>query len=101
MEIYVYNYVDNIIDFNALYQQDYCRTQGLSFIIQVAGLIYHELKELANPHNLSVKEAMKSLKGIMLSREKNEWKIKNAVKPKRRIAEKLSIDLKPIVTSPA
>ena len=96
-----YNYVDNIIDFNALYQQDYCRTQGLSFIIQVAGLIYHELKELANPHNLSVKEVMKSLKGIMLSREKNEWKIKNAVKPKRRIAEKLSIDLKPIVTSPA
>ena len=46
-----YNYVDNIVDFNALYQQDYCRTQGLSFIIQVAGMIYHELKELANQHN--------------------------------------------------
>ena len=97
----VYNYVYNIVDFNALYQQDYCRTQGLSFIIQVAGMIYHELKELANQHNLSVKSAMKSLKGIMLSKEKTAWKIKNAVKPKRTIAEALSIDLSPVVSSPA
>ena len=88
-----YNYVDNIVDFNALYQQDYCRTQGLSFIIQVAGMIYHE--------NLSVKSAMKSLKGIMLSKENTTWKIKNAVKPKRSIAEALSIDLLPVVSSPA
>ena len=87
-----YNYVDNIVDFNALYQQDYCKTQGLSFVIQVAGMIYHELKEIANQHNLSVKSAMKSLRGIMLSNEKNAWKIKNAVKPKRTIAEELCID---------
>ena len=93
--------MDNIVDFNALYQQDYCRTQGLSFIIQVAGMIYHELKELANQNNLSVKSAMKSLKGIMLSKENTTWKIKNAVKPKRSIAEALSIDLLPVVSSPA
>ena len=96
-----YNYVDNIVDFNALYQQDYCRTQGLSFIIQIAGMIYHELKELAGQHNLSVKAAMKSLKGIMLSKEKNAWKIKNAVKSKRTIAEELCIDLMPTIGSPA
>jgi hypothetical protein len=96
-----YNYVDNIVDFNALYQQDYCRTQGLSFVIQVAGMIYHELKELADQRNLSVKSAMKSLKGIMLSKEKNAWIIKNAVKPKRAMAEVLDISLIPSSGSPA
>ena len=93
--------MDNIVDFNALYQQDYCRTQGLSFVIQVAGMIYHELKELADQRNLSVKSAMKSLKGIMLSKEKNAWIIKNAVKPKRAMAEVLDISLIPSSGSPA
>ena len=96
-----YNYVDNIVDFNALYQQDYCRTQGLSFIIQIAGMIYHELKELADQHNYSVKTVMRALKGIKLSKEKNIWKIKNVVKSKRLIAEELDINLIPIINSPA
>jgi len=89
-----YNYVDNIVDFNALYQHDYCRTQGLSFIIQVAGMIYHELKELTDKHNISVKTAMKTLKGIKLSKERNTWKMKNTVKSKRAIAEELKVSLK-------
>ena len=70
-------------------------------MIQVAGMIYHELKELADQHNLSVKSAMKSLKGIMLSKEKNAWIIKNAVKPKRAMAEVLDISLIPSSGSPA
>ena len=96
-----YNYVDNIVDFNALYQQDYCRTQGLSFIIQIAGMIYHELKELADRHNYSVKTVMRTLKGIKLSKEKNIWKIKNVVKSKRVIAEELDVNLTPTINSPA
>ena len=96
-----YNYVDNIVDFNSLYQQDYCRTQGLAFIIQIAGMIYHELKDVADQHNLSVKTVMKALKGIKLSKEKNFWKIKNAVKPKRVIAENLGVNLAPSIISPA
>ena len=88
-----YNYIDNIVDFNALYQQDYCRIQGLSFIMQVAGMIYNELKTLADTKNISVKTAMKSLRGLKLSKEKDAWKVKNKVKSKREIAEKLSINL--------
>ena len=96
-----YNYVDNIVDFNALYQHDYCRTQGLAFIIQVAGMVYHELKELAEKHNLSVKSAMRTLRGIKASKEKNTWKIKNAVKSKRTMAEELEVPLSPNIVSPA
>lgn len=90
-----YNYIDNIVDFNSIYQQDYCRTQGLSFIMQIAGMIYQEIKVLADENNISVKNAMKSLKGLKLSKEKDIWKLKNKVKSKREIAEKLNISLMP------
>ena len=96
-----YNYIDNIVDFNALYQQDYRRTQGLSFVIQIAGMIYHELKDIADKQNIFLKSAMRTLRGIKLSKEKNTWKTKNTVKPKRLIAESLGVDLTPKITSPA
>lgn len=96
-----YDYIDNIVDFNALYQQDYCRMQGLSFIIQVAGMIYHELKDLTDKQNISLKKAMKILKGIKLSKEKGVWILKNTVKAKRDIANELGVNLKPTINSPA
>ncbi|MBR6343357.1 MAG: hypothetical protein IKR65_05565, partial [Selenomonadaceae bacterium] len=43
-----YNYVRNDADFNALYQQDYFCMQGLSFIVTVAGMIYHDIKRVAD-----------------------------------------------------
>ena len=90
-----YDYVDNIIDFNALYQQDYCKMQGLSFVIQVAGMIYHELKEIAGKHNESLKTAMRILKGLKLSKDRDVWKLKNATKEKIGLAEKIGISLAP------
>lgn len=38
-----YNYFKNSADYNALYMQDYYKTQGLSFIMLISSLIYHEL----------------------------------------------------------
>ena len=96
-----YNYVDNIIDFNALYQQDYCRTQGLSFVIQIAGMVYGEIKKITKRNNETVKSAMCKLKGLKLSIESGRWKMKNATKEKRKIAEKLDVSLSPKISSPA
>ena len=90
-----YNYVDNELDFNALYQENYCRTEGLGFVIQIAGLIHHELRLSIEEHNLNLKKAMKILKGLRLSKEKTTWQIKNAVKEKREIAELIGICLDP------
>lgn len=96
-----YNYVDNTIDFNALYQRDYCRTQGLAFIIQIAGMVYHELREIVDRNHLSQKTVMGSLKGLKLSMEKGEWKMKNTVKGKRELAEMMGVTLTPDISSPA
>ena len=96
-----YNYVDNIVDFNALYQQDYCKTQGLSFVIQIAGMIFKEVKEIVESTKNSAKSSMRILKGLKLSKEKGVWKMKNATKEKRSLAEKTGITLTPNITSPA
>ena len=96
-----YNYVDNTLDFNSLYQQDYCRTEGLCFIIHITGMIYHELVELVTPHHLTLKKVMKTFKGIKLTIEKNAWKLKNYVKEKRQMAEQLNVKFNVPKTSPA
>ena len=53
-----YNYVDNVIDFNALYQQDYCKTQGIGFIVQIAGCIFSEMKKSLINQNETVRYVM-------------------------------------------
>ena len=82
-------------NFGEIHREDYCRLEGLGFIIQIAGMIHRELTEISSKHKLQLKKAMRILKGLRLSREKNNWRIKNAVKEKRELAEKLSISLDP------
>ena len=50
-----YNYIDNTMDFNALYQNDYCCTQGLGFIVHIAGMIFHDVQRAISEKGLSVK----------------------------------------------
>lgn len=96
-----FDYVDNTLDFNGLYQQDSCRTQGLSFIMQISGMIYHELKEITDSKNLSLKATLKTLHGLKLSKQKNDWKVQNVVKAKRTLADVLGVNLQPSIVSPA
>jgi len=49
-----YDYIDNTLDFNALYQQDYCPMQGLNFIMQIAGMIFNDLKDITNKNGISL-----------------------------------------------
>lgn len=42
-------------------------------------MIYHELKEIAGKHNESLKTAMRILKGLKLSKDRDAWKLKNAM----------------------
>jgi len=59
-----YNSIDNTLDFNALYQNDYCSTQGLGFIVQVAGMIFHDIQKAIGEKGLSVKDTMFIMKGL-------------------------------------
>lgn len=88
-----YEYIDNEMDFNTIYQQDYYGMQGLGFIVQITGMIYHDLRKVLDEHNLSMKDVINELKGIKISKERGKWKVRNSTKQKKEICEKIGIRL--------
>ena len=97
-----YNYIDNTLDFNALYQKDYCSTQGLGFIIQISGMIFHDLQRKLSEKGLSVKDTMFTLKGLKVIKERDRYIVRNDNKQRRQLCEKLELNLSKhgIVNSP-
>lgn len=88
-----YNYVRNDADFNALYQQDYFCMQGLSFIVTIAGMIYHDIKKIADESKLSVKEIMREMKKLKITLNGNKWVVENKIKSVRDVAAKVGFDI--------
>ena len=88
-----YNYVRNDADFNALYQQDYFCMQGLSFIVTIAGMIYHDIKKVADESKLSVKEIMREMKKLKITLNGNKWVVENKIKSVRDVATKVGFDI--------
>ena len=88
-----YNYVRNEADFNALYQQDYFCMQGLSFIVTVSGMIYHDVKKVAEASKLSVKEVMREMKKLKITLVGNKWVVQNKIKSVRLTAEKVGFEI--------
>ena len=98
-----YNYIDNNLDFNALYQKDYCSMQGLSFIIQISGMIFHDIQAILRVHNLSVKDIMFLLKGLKLIKERNRYVVRNDNKERRKLCETINLNTSThgVICSPA
>ena len=88
-----YNYVRNDADFNALYQQDYFCMQGLSFIVTIAGMIYHDVKKIADESKLSVKEIMREMKKLKISLNGDKCVVENKIKSVRDVAAKVGFDI--------
>ena len=88
-----YNYIDNTLDFNALYQKDYCSTQGLGFIVHVSGMIFHDLQRKLAEKGLSVKDTLFTLKGLKVIKERNRYTVRNDNKQRRQLCEKLGLNL--------
>lgn len=88
-----YNYIDNTLDFNALYQKDYCCMQGLAFIIQIAGMIFHDIQIAMKEHDLSVKDSLFALKGLKLIKERNRYVVRNDNKERRLLCEKIHLNI--------
>ena len=87
------NYIDNELDFNALYQKDSCSTQGLAFIVQISGMIFHDIQKKLKEQNLSVKDTMFMLKGLKIIKERNRYVVRNDNKQRRQLCEKLGLNL--------
>ena len=88
-----YNYIDNTLDFNALYQKDYCSTQGLGFIVHVSGMIFHDLQRKLAEKGLSVKDTLFTLKGLKVIKERSRYTVRNDNKQRRQLCEKLGLNL--------
>jgi len=88
-----YNYIRNDVDFNALYQQDYFSMQGLSFIVSITGMIYHDIKAVADEAKLRVKDDMHEMGKLKMVYEGNKWLIRNNIKSVREICEKTGFTL--------
>ena len=88
-----YNYVRNDVDFNALYQQDYFQMQGLSFIVTISGMIYHDVKKVTDAANESVKEVLREMKKLKITLEGNKWVVNNKIKNVRETAKKVGFDI--------
>ena len=87
-----YNYVDNDLDFNALYQKDYCNMQGLGFIVQIAGMIFHDIQKRLKEKNLSVKDVVFLLKGLKLIKERSRYVVRNENKERRHLCEVIGLN---------
>ena len=88
-----YNYVDNVIDFNALYQRDYYKTQGVGFIVQIAGSIFSEIKASLVDQNETVKDVIDEFRGIKAINERGRWLPCNLTKPRRELANKVGFSV--------
>lgn len=67
--------------------------QGLSFVVTVAGVIYHDIKKIANESKLSVKEIMCEMKKLKITLKGNKWVVENKIKSVRDIAAKVGFDI--------
>lgn len=89
-----YDYVRNGLDFNALCQHDYHQLQGLSFLVTVSGMIYHNVKKRSKETGVSFKELMDNSRAVKIVDEKSgDWRIENTPKPVREILKEFGISL--------
>lgn len=67
--------------------------QGLSFIVTIAGMIYYDVKSVADESKLSVKEIMREMKKLKIVLSGNKWIVENKIKSVRETAEKVGFDI--------
>lgn len=88
-----YQYIDHNSDFSTLLQYEYCKLQGVSFIVQIASMILSEIRDLIDLKNYSLREIFQELKGIKAVRERNRWMIRNYTKSKREMCHQLNLEV--------
>ena len=93
-----YDYIDNRVDFNALYQQEGKCTEGLGFIMQITGMIYENIKACTDIAGIDLKDAMDNLQSVKLYRGKRAWELKNDIKSIRETCKKLDFSLPQMIS---
>lgn len=93
-----YNYFKNDIDYNALGLQDYYMTQGLAFIMLVAGLIHQAMQAATKDIPETINECLLKGRFIKAHKKHNKWQVTNVKKRYMELFAKLNIDLNVPIT---
>ena len=88
-----YKFLDNDVDFNGLYQQDYYAAQGLAFIMQVCGLIYREFEVAVKNVDEQVEDCLRFARKIKAQKIQQRWLLANCEKKHLKLFKKLNAPL--------
>lgn len=89
-----YNYLKNDVDFNALYEQDYYKLQGMSFIMLITSLIHEEMHRVvmdALPGK-TVDDCIIEARMVKINLRYGRWIRTNMKKPLQELFAKLHTD---------
>lgn len=90
-----YNFVKNTCRIEALHQQDYYKTQGLSFIFLITGLIQSEFaKRLKNLEGITARDIILDARMIKLTKRGSRWQMRNVKKSVKERMTKFGFDFK-------
>ena len=97
-----YQYLKNRGNFNNLMMQEYCKEQGLSFIMLIAGQIHQKIiaaVKALNDSTLSLQDVMVMARCLKMERRGNIWSLKNARKKDLDILKRIGFE--PVMTASA
>ena len=76
-----YNYFKNKAGYVSLHEEDYYKTQGLSFIMLISSLIYHDMVEASKAVNgKSIETCLLEARMVKVHKRHGKWSICNCLK---------------------
>ena len=89
-----FNYLKNKEKFKTLYQQDYYKTQGLSFVMLVSALIHREFSEaVRNVKGKNVHDCLLEARMVKADKRHGKWVVSNCLKKQRELFQTLGTPL--------
>lgn len=90
-----YDYYKNKLDVNTLHLSDYYKTQGLSFIMLIASLIYSEVSKQIKEKKIkdSIDSILLDARFLKLHKSNNKWNVENINQKHLEIFHKFNLNV--------
>ena len=89
-----YNYFKNKAGYNALYSEDYYKTQGLAFIMLVSALIHQEMEAaVTNMNGKNVSTCLLESRMVKAHKRHGNWTVCNCLKKQTELFKRLNTPL--------
>jgi transposase len=89
-----FNYFKNTAGYHALYQNDYYKTQGLSFIMLVNALVYRDFeKAVSKVKGKSIPDCLLDARFVKINLRRGKWFTTNCKKGLQMLFTKLNTDM--------